>query len=104
MLHIQSLIDDAKCFETVRALRWPDGVCCPSCASCKITKQGRDDTQPEQHRSLGQSCERRFDHWPDTSFASHPQPLRVRILCLFFLGLILSHHNMAPELDLKNDD
>ena len=45
MRHIQSLIDDAKCFETVRALRWPDGACCPSCDSFEITKQGRDDTQ-----------------------------------------------------------
>ena len=25
MVNIQNLIDDAKCFETVRALRWSDG-------------------------------------------------------------------------------
>jgi hypothetical protein len=30
ILHIQNLIDDAKCFETVRQLRWPEGVVCPS--------------------------------------------------------------------------
>ena len=29
MVNIQHLIDDAKCFETVRALRWADGIVCP---------------------------------------------------------------------------
>ena len=40
MIHIQSLIDDAKCFETVRSLRWPDGVQCPNCESPESTKPG----------------------------------------------------------------
>ena len=104
MIHIQSLIDDAKCFETVRALRWPDGVYCPSCDSFEMTKQGRDDTQPECQRSLCQSCERRFDHLTDTIFAGHHQPLRVWILCLYFMGLNLSNHHIAQELDLNKDD
>lgn len=104
MIHIQSLIDDAKCFETVRALRWPDGVCCPSCESVEITQQGRDDTQPERQRYLCQSCERRFDDLTDTIFAGHHQPLRVWILCLYFMGRNLSNHQMAQELDLNQDD
>ena len=104
MIHIQSLIDDAKCFETVRALRWPDGVCCPNCDSFEITKQGRDDTQPERQRYLCQSCERRFDDLTDTIFAGHHQPLRVWILCLYFMGLNLSNHQIAQELDLNKDD
>ena len=29
MLKIQNLIEEVKCFETVRSLRWPDGVTCP---------------------------------------------------------------------------
>ena len=44
MVNIQALIDDAKCFETVRAMRWPDGVRCPECSSAEVTKDGRDDT------------------------------------------------------------
>ena len=61
MIHIQSLIDDAKCFETVRALRWPDGVRCPTCDSPEVTKQGRDDTQPERQLYRCKSCRRHFD-------------------------------------------
>lgn len=104
MIHIQSLIDDAKCFETVRALRWPHGVCCPRCESLEMTKQGRDDTQPERQRYVCQSCKRRFDDLTATIFAGHHQPLRVWILCLYCMGLTLSNHQIAQELDLNKDD
>jgi hypothetical protein len=50
MINIQALIDDAKCFETVRALRWPDGVRCPGCGSAGVPKDGHDDTQPQRQR------------------------------------------------------
>ena len=50
MVNIQALIDDAKCFETVRGMRWPDGVRCPESDSTEVTKDGRDDTQPERQR------------------------------------------------------
>jgi transposase-like protein len=104
MLHIQSLIDDTTCCETVRALRWPDGVRCPTCDSPQITKHERDETQPERQRYHGTSCRRRFDDVTETMFAGHHQPLRVWILCLYFMGLHLSHHHMAQALDLNKDD
>lgn len=104
MIHIQSLIDDAKCFETIRALRWPDGVQCPTCCSSAVTKQGRDETQPARQRYLCTSCERRFDDVTDTIFAGHHQPLRVWILCLYFMGLNLSNQQIAQELDLHPSD
>ena len=104
MIHIQSLIDDAKCFETVRRLRWPDGVPCPHCESPEITKQGCDDTQPERQRYLCKSCGRRFDELTHTLFAGHHQPLRLWILCLYFMGLTLSNAQIAKALDLHKDD
>jgi transposase-like protein len=104
MIHIQALIDDVKCFETIRNIRWPDGVQCPTCDSTEVTKQGRDETQPERQRYLCKSCERRFDDLTDTIFAGHHQPLRVWILCLYFMGLNLSNHQIAQELDLTASD
>ena len=32
-VNITKLIDDVQCYQTVRELRWPDGVQCPSCES-----------------------------------------------------------------------
>ena len=104
MIHLQSLIDDAKCFATVRDMGWPHGVRCPHCASLESTKQGRDDTQPERQRYQCKSCKRRFNDLTDTIFAGHHQPLRIWILCLYLMGLHLSHAQIAQELDLNKDD
>ncbi len=104
MINLQSLMDDAKCFTTVRDMRWPDGVMCPHCDSPEITKQGRDDTQPERQRYSCKSCERRFDDVTDTIFAGHHQPLCIWILCSYLLDLNLSNAQIAQELDLNKED
>ena len=49
-LTLLPLIDDQKCFQTVRELRWPEGVRCPHCDSTQVTKRGFDDTQKERQR------------------------------------------------------
>ena len=52
MVNIQHLIDDAKCFETVRDLRWGDGIFCPHCHSDLIIKRGFDETQPHRNATV----------------------------------------------------
>lgn len=103
-LNIQNLIDDAKCYETMRQLRWAEGVSCPKCGSRKINKRGKDETQPHRQRYQCQDCHAHFDDLTDTIFARHHQPLRTWILCLYFMGLNLSNQQIAAELDLNKDD
>jgi transposase-like protein len=103
-VNLQSLVDDAKCFATVRHLRWPDGVRCPQCGSDKVARHGHDDRQPERQRYRCTACQVRFDDLTDTLFAGHHQPLRVWILCLYFMGLNLSNQQIARELDLNVGD
>ena len=50
LLNIKAIIDNAKCFEKVRELRWPNGVECPHCHSSEVIKYGRDETQPNRQR------------------------------------------------------
>jgi len=45
-ISIQRLIDDGKCYEMVRELRWPDGVRCPHCDQQNVVKNGHDSTEP----------------------------------------------------------
>jgi hypothetical protein len=104
MIHLQSLIDDTTCFATVRDLRWPDGVRCPTCDSSEVTTQGRDDTQPERQRYLWKPCGHRCDELTDTSFAGHHQPLRGWMVCLYVRGLNLSNALMAAALALHPSD
>jgi transposase len=100
-ISIQRLIDDSKCYEMVRELRWADGVKCPHCASENVVKIGHDTTQPPRQRYRCSSCERCFDDLTGTVFAGHHQPLRVWMLCSYLMGLNLSNLQIAKELSLS---
>jgi transposase-like protein len=103
-VNLQSLMDDAKCNETVRALRWPEGVRCPHCAASPVTQPGRDTTQPARQKYRCTACARYFDDLTGTVLAGHHQPLRVWMLCLYFMGLNLSNRQIAQELGLSPGD
>jgi transposase-like protein len=104
MVNIRHLIDDAKCYETVRSMRWPEGVTCPHCSSHTVIKDGKDETEPQRQRYLCHGCQRRFDDLTGTIFAGHHQPLQTWIICLYFMGLNLSSLQIAKELELHPSD
>ena len=98
------LIDDGKCYELVRQHRWPDGVRCPHRGSASVARHGRDDRRPHRQRYRCSGCGARFDDLTGTALARHHQPLRVRVLCLYLMGLNLSNRRIAHELDLGASD
>ena len=103
-VNITNLIDDVQCYQTVRELRWPDGVQCPSCESKHVIKRGFDDTEPARQRYECHDCNKRFDDLTDTIFAGHHQPLKVWVLCLYFMGLNVSNEQIAHELSINESD
>ena len=103
-VNITNLVDDVQCYQTVRELRWPDGVACPSCESIQVIKRGFDDTEPARQRYECHNCDTRFDDLADTIFAGHHQSLKVWILCLYFMGLNVSNEQIAHELSLNESD
>ena len=56
-VNIKNLIDEVQCYQTVRELRWPDGVVCPSCESKEVIKRGFDDTEPARQRYECHNCD-----------------------------------------------
>ena len=103
-VNIMNLIDEAQCYQTVRELRWPDGIACPSCQSQHVIKRGFDDTEPARQRYECHDCDQRFDDLTDTIFAGHHQPLKVWVVCLYFMGLNVSNEQIAQELALHGSD
>jgi transposase-like protein len=103
-VNIKNLIDDSQCYQTIRKLRWPDGITCPSCQSTQVIKRGFDDTESARQRYECTGCHTRFDDRTDTIFAGHHQPLKVWILCLYFMGLNLSNDQIVHELDVDRSD
>ena len=104
LVNLSGLMDDAKCFALVRQHRWPEGVRCPGCGSSSVIRDGRDDTQPARQRYRCKGCASRFDDLTGTVLAGHHQPLRVWVLCLYFMGLNLSNRQIAGELGLVASD
>ena len=104
MVQIHALLDEEKCFKTVRGMRWPNGVRCTSCGSEKTVKRGFHTTQKGRQRYECASCSKQFDDLTDTIFEGHHQPLQAWIVCLYMMGLNLSNQQIAQELDLHKDD
>jgi len=79
-------------------------VRCPVCDSGAVIRDGHDDTQPCRQRYRCKACSGRFDDLTGTVLAEHHQPLRVWVLCLYFVGLNLSSRQIASELGLDASD
>ena len=103
-VNIKNLIDDGQCYQTIRELRWPEGIQCPSCQSKQVMKRGFDDKELARQRYECKDCDTRFDDLTDTIFAGHHQPLKVWVLCLYFMGLNVSNDQIAHELDVNRSD
>lgn len=104
MLNLQNLIDDGRCYQTVRELRWPEGVNCPHCNAEQITKQGKDSTQVHRQKYFCTGCQRYFDDLTGTVFAGHHQPLSTWLVCLYLMGLNVANRQIAQELGLNQND
>jgi len=98
LINLAGLMDDAKCFALVRQHRWPEGVRCTGCGSPSVIRDGCDDTQPHRQRYRCKACAGRFDDLTGTVLAGHHQPLRVWVLCLYFMGPNLSNERGSARL------
>ncbi|MGC1528525.1 MAG: IS1595 family transposase [Phormidesmis sp.] len=104
MLTLSKLIDENKCYEIIRQLRWPDGVSCVECGSSSVTKRGKHETHPARQRYVCSDCARHFDDLTNSIFAGRHQPLQTWIACLYLMGLNLSNQQISQELSLHKDD
>jgi transposase-like protein len=104
LINISALVDEEKCFAFVRKLRWPERILCVKCGSMHVVRNGHDETQRHRQRYRCQDCRFRFDDLSGTILVGHHQPLRVWILCLYFMGLNLSNRQIAKELSLNEKD
>src|SRR5512144_223043 len=104
MCRLNNLIDEEKCYEEVRRIRWPNGVRCPGCTSNKITQRGRNHRQQACRRYTCKHCGKRFDDLTGTIFMGRHQPVSVWLAYLYLMGLNLSNRQMAEELNLNESD
>jgi transposase-like protein len=104
MLNIQNLVSEAECYAAIRELRWSNGVHCVQCNSGNVKRNGHTAGEHECQKYMCNECEKNFDDLTGTIFSGHHQPIKVWVLCLYFMGLNLSNHQIALELDLNEAD
>jgi transposase-like protein len=104
MCRLSNLIDESKCYEEVRRIRWPNGVRCLGCTSNKITQRGRNHRQQACRRYTCKNCGERFDDLTATIFMGRHQPLSVWFAYLYLMGLNQSNRPIAEELNLNESD
>jgi transposase-like protein len=102
LINIKELVEERLCYEKVRELRWAEGVKCPHCTSQSYKRHGHHNSC--EHRYQCKNCHKYYDDLTMTVFEGHHQPLKVWILCLYFMGLNLSNTQIAKELDLNESD
>src|SRR5262245_5762793 len=96
----RSLTGAQPCRSTLSIALMMYDVACPSCESTQVIKRGCDDTEPARQRYECHGCDTRFDDLTDMIFAGHHQPLKVWILCLYFMGLNVSNEQIAQEMTM----
>src|SRR4051794_13936235 len=96
LIKLTTLLDEAKCYEVIRQLRWPDGVVCLHCRGTAVVRNGHDDRERSRQRYLCKTCQYRFDDLTGTVLAGHHQP--TWILGSYFMGVNLSNRQIAHEL------
>ena len=104
LIKLTNLLDEAKCYEVIRQLRWPDGVVCLHCRGRGVVRNGHDDRERHRQRYLCKACKYRFDDLTGTVLAGHHQPVSTWILGSYFMGVNLSNRQIAQELGLCESD
>jgi transposase-like protein len=104
LIKLTNLLDEAKCYDVIRQLRWPDGVVCLHCSSTGVVRNGHDDRERHRQRYLCKTCKYRFDDLTGTVLAGHHQPVSTWILGSYFMGVNLSNRQIAHELGLCESD
>src|SRR3954467_9117584 len=104
LIKLTTLLDEAKCYEVIRQLRWPEGVVCLHCRDRAVVRNGHDDRERHRQRYLCKTCRYRFDDLTGTVLAGHHQPVSTWILGSYFMGVNLSNRQIAHELGVCESD
>jgi len=100
-INLLKLMDEAKCYEMLREIRWADGVCCVHCNDMNIVKNGHDENHPDKQRYQCNNCHRNFDDLSGTLFSGSNKSLKVWIVALYLMGLNLSNLQLSKELEVS---
>jgi len=100
-IKILNIIDEAKCYEMLREVRWCQGVQCVNCSSMEVVKNGHDENHLDKQRYQCKSCLKNFDDLTGTIFSGSNLTFKIWVITLYLMGLNLSNQQIAKELEIS---
>ena len=101
-LNILEFIDEAKCCDYLREVKWSKGLKCPRSGSTHVRRDGTKGRHSNiYHYECGEKgCGKKFDDRTGTIFSGSPQELKLWILVMWLISLNLSNSQVAQELNM----
>lgn len=99
---VRTKISEDWCYETLRHMRWPNGITCPYCDRRRVTTHSKSLRTPRR-RYLCLGCRRTFTDLTGTPFARTNLPLGTWFLCFDTIGRGYRTSELAKELGVKWD-
>ena len=99
---MKAQFSEARCYEMLRRVRWPQGVVCPFCARRRVTPHSKSATTPRR-RYLCLGCRRTFTDLTATPLAHTHLRMSTWFLLLRLLGEERSTAELAKALGVKWD-
>jgi len=92
---VQVFSDEKKCIDHFRAVRWPNGVCCPHCGSTKVYILGNGT-----HKCSEELCAQKFSVRHNTIFEDSKISLQKWFMAIY---LVTSHKKGISSCQLARD-
>jgi len=99
-----AVADDARCFETIRRVRWARGVFCQECGGDEVAHRGADAVVPQLQTYRCRNCVRLFNDLTGTVLAPHASGIGPWLRCLCYANQNLSTSAIARHLNLSADE
>jgi len=99
---MRSEFGETEIYETLRHIRWPNGITCPYCGRSRVTTHSKSPRTPRR-KYLCRDCRRTFTDLTQTRFAHTNLPLIKWLKCLHLMRQGLSTSELAKGLAVKWD-
>lgn len=102
-LQLHKILDVSVCWKILRSVHWSNGLICPTCASEKVVKNGKDSVHIHHQHYHCKTCGVYFDYLTNTIFSGIQQPVHHWITALYLMNLNCSNLQISNELEIAED-
>jgi transposase-like protein len=101
LVNLTELLSEDRCYNTLRQLRWSEGVHCPNCGSSEYRHNGFHSKYTSRQRYICKGCHKQFDDLTGLSFEGSHKNIQTWMTVLFLVSVNCPGEKIAEALDLS---